>query len=75
MSDQTSTDRQQMDELFASAGEANEHLNKQRIFRTALPAGYYIRLEAMATLRGTSAFKMAGAILKAYLDKNAPTLF
>jgi hypothetical protein len=75
MSDQTSTDRQQMDELFSSAGEANEHLKKQRVFRTVLPAGDYIRLEAMATLKGTNAFKMAGAILKAYLDKNAPTFF
>ncbi|WP_374087280.1 hypothetical protein [Methylomicrobium lacus] len=72
MSNQSSTDRQQFDEYLDLKESSQNSLNQRRMFRTALPASYFVRLEYEAVKRGTTSFKFAGMILMAYLDKNCP---
>lgn len=73
MKDKVSTDSQPNSEFSPLVTETEQgYLNKNRMFRTAIPASYFVRLEHEAAKRGMTSFKFAGLILRAYLDKNCP---
>lgn len=68
MTSEVSTKCPQKSDFAFLPSKQDQNINKERVFRTAVPAGDYARLESEAAERGTTPFRLAGLIVSAYLD-------